>query len=228
MSLEKLTLVIPAKNEDESLPLVLEELKIYKVNKIVIIPRDDLKTFEAVKKFDCKIIFQEKAGYGAAIIEGLNNSQSEYSCIFNADGSFQPSDLNKMYNLLEDRNEKLDFIFNSRYIGSGGSDDDTILTKIGNFFFTNLCNLLFKTNASDVLYTYVMGKTKCFIENELKCNDFTLCVELVISAKRNSQKYFFLNSYERSRLKGKKKVNEFKDGFLILIYMLKEFFRRKK
>ena len=30
-------------------------------------------------------------------------------------------------------------------------------------------------------------------------------------------------SYERSRLKGKKKVNEFKDGFLILLCILKMF-----
>ena len=125
---------------------------------------------------------------------------------------------------MTNKNTKLDIIFNSRYTGNGGSDDDTIITRIGNFFFTSLCNLLFRTNASDVLYTYVMGKTKYFLHNNLKCYDFTLCVELVIKAKKNKQNYFFLNSYERSRLKGIKKVNEFKDGLLILIYMIKQFF----
>ena len=70
----------------------------------------------------------------------------------------------------------------------------------------------------------ISPKTKYFLDNNLKCYDFTLCVELVIKAKKNRQNYFFLNSYERSRLKGIKKVNEFKDGLLILIYMIKQFF----
>ena len=60
------------------------------------------------------------------------------------------------------------------------------------------------------------------------CEDFTLCTELVIRAKQNMQNYIFLGSYERSRLKGTKKVNEIKDGFLILIYMIKEFFKNYK
>ena len=50
MSLKKLTLIIPAKNEEESLPLVLDELKKYNVNKIVIIPSDDHKTYKAIEK----------------------------------------------------------------------------------------------------------------------------------------------------------------------------------
>ena len=41
MSVEKLTLIIPAKNEEESLPLVLDELEKYKVKKIVIIRWDN-------------------------------------------------------------------------------------------------------------------------------------------------------------------------------------------
>ena len=110
-----------------------------------------------------------------------------------------------MYNLLSDNNNNLDYVFTSRYSGNGGSDDDTLITKIGNYFFTNLCNILYKTNASDVLYTYVMGKTHSFISNDLKCNDFTICIEFIIKAHRNMQKYLFIESYERSRLKGIKK-----------------------
>ena len=226
--LNNLTLIIPAKNEEESLPIVLDELKDYKLHKIVVIPEDDKKTYEAISDYDCEIIFQKKNGFGAALIEGLKNSKTLYSCIFNADGSFDPKDLPKMYNLLSDNNNNLDYVFTSRYSGNGGSDDDTLITKIGNYFFTNLCNILYKTNASDVLYTYVMGKTYSFISNDLKCNDFTICIEFIIKAHRNMQKYLFIESYERSRLKGIKKVNEIKDGFLILIYILKQYFLFKK
>ena len=228
MKLNKLTLVIPAEDEEESLPIVLKELEKFNVKKIVVMPEEDKKTFEAIKNLDCKILFQRKKGFGAAIIEGLNNCQSEYACIFNADGSFDPKYLSEMYDLLEDREKNLDFVFNSRYIKNGGSDDDTLITKFGNFFFTKFCNLLFNTKASDVLFTFVMGKTDSYLKNNLICEDFTLCTELVIRAKQNMQNYIFLGSYERSRLKGTKKVNEIKDGFLILIYMIKEFLKTIK
>jgi hypothetical protein len=35
-----------------------------------------------------------------------------------------------------------------------------------------------------------------------------------------------INSYERKRIAGKKKVNAFKDGFLILKHMIKLFFMK--
>ena len=37
-------------------------------------------------------------------------------------------------------NQKLDFVFGSRYQNDSGSQDDTLLTFIGNYFFTKLEN----------------------------------------------------------------------------------------
>tara|TARA_B100000949_G_C14213671_1_gene421381 strand:+ start:982 stop:1143 length:162 start_codon:yes stop_codon:yes gene_type:complete len=53
--MEDLTLVIPAKNESECLPKVLSELKNFDCKKVIIIPKNDLDTLNAVKNFDCKI-----------------------------------------------------------------------------------------------------------------------------------------------------------------------------
>ena len=58
-------------------------------------------------------------------------------------------------------------------------------------------------------------------------NDFCLCVEIPINAKRNNQRYCEIASQERKRIAGFKKVNEFKDGLKILIYMIQKFFRIK-
>ena len=43
----------------------------------------------------------------------------------------------------------------------------------------------------------------------------------------NKMKYTFIPSFEKKRIAGKKKVNNFKDGFLILIEMLKLFIQFK-
>ena len=138
--MQDLTLVIPAKNESESLPKVLDELKDYNLKKIVVIPKDDYSTRDSIKNFDCKILQQIGEGFGSALIEGINKVQTEYLCIFNADGSFDPKYLRNMIHLLD---IKYDFVFNSRYVADGGSDDDTFLTYVGNKFFTALCKILF-------------------------------------------------------------------------------------
>ena len=148
--------------------------------------------------------------------------ETEYLCIFNADGSFQPIHLNKM---LKACKNNLDFVFASRYMNEGGSDDDTFLTKIGNFIFSGIGNIFFSLKLSDILYTFLLGKTESFKKLALKSKDFCLCVEIPIKAKRNKMNFKDMPSYERKRIAGKKKVNEFKDGFKILIYMIRIFFK---
>jgi glycosyltransferase involved in cell wall biosynthesis len=218
-----LTLIIPARFEHEALPLVLKELDSYKVKKIIIMSKDDILTFQSVKKFNCKIIFQKEKGFGAALIEGLNFSKTKFSCIFNGDGSFNPKYLDKM--LLKLNKENYDFIFNSRYISGAGSYDDTLLTKIGNFFFTKICNILFSLNTSDVLFNYVMGKTDSFKKLNLQSKDFCFCVEIFLKIKLKKYLYATLPNVERARIKGKKKVSELKDGLLILFFILRSFIK---
>ena len=91
-----------------------------------------------------------------------------------------PKYLPEMRNLCE----KKDFIFASRYQKpNGGSDDDDIVTVIGNYFFTFLGNLLFNLKITDILFLYTLGKTSSFRKLNLKSFDFRLCVEIPIKAK---------------------------------------------
>ena len=221
-----LTLVIPAKYESTTLPTVIKELKNsnLKLNIIIVVPKYDLETINAIKEFDCKLLLQDGEGFGNAIRQGISSSTSKYTCIFNADGSFDPKYLSEMIKKLENNS---DFVFNSRYEKDGGSEDDTVITFIGNKIFTFICNFLFSLNISDVLFTYAMGKTSCFNDLNLTRNDFTFCIELPVKAKFKNYNLTSLPSYERSRISGKKKVNELKDGFLILMSIIKLFIIKK-
>ena len=220
--MKNLTLIIPAKHEEESLPQVLNEIKDYECSVIIILEESDIKTINSVKNFNCRILYQSGNGFGNALIEGMNSSKTEYTCIFNADGSFDPKYLKEMLNLCKDNR---DFVFASRYMKEGGSDDDTFLTKIGNFIFSTIGNIFFSLNLSDILYTYLLGKTESFKKLDLKSNDFCLCVEMPIKAKRLGMNIIDTPSYERKRIAGQKKVDEFKDGFKILTYIIKSFFK---
>ena len=219
--MNNLTLVIPAKSEKDSLPIVLKEIKDYDCSVIVVLEETDKFTIDSIKDFNCKIIFQNGKGYGNAIIEGINNVKTDYLCIFNADGSFDPKYLNKMLNLCKEN----DFVFTSRYLPGGKSDDDTIITKIGNYIFSSLGKIFFSLKISDILFTYILGKSKSFQSLNLKSQDFCLCVEIPIKAKRSNAKYIDIPSHERLRIAGLKKVNEFRDGLKILFGMIKLFLK---
>ena len=220
--MKDLTLIIPAKNESASLPKVLEEIKDYDCKIIIILESSDIETINAIQNFNCKIIHQSSKGYGNALIEGMDNVETEYLCIFNADGSFQPTYLNSM--LKTCRND-LDFVFASRYMIGGGSDDDTFLTTVGNYIFSGIGNIFFSLKLSDILYTFLLGKTESFKRLNLESKDFCLCVEMPIKAKKKKMNFIDMPSHERKRIAGKKKVNEFRDGFKILSYMIKSFFK---
>jgi glycosyltransferase involved in cell wall biosynthesis len=224
--MKDLTLVIPAKNEPESLPYVLMELEKLNLNFLIVLEKTDYITINAIEKFKSKIIYQENKGYGDAILLGIKNVKTEFFSIFNADGSFDPYELKNMYN--EIKNNSLDLLLASRYKKNASSEDDTIVTLIGNKIFTLIGKIFFKLPITDILYTFVMGNTQKILNLNLKQKDFTLCVELPIKAKRNYLKMADIPANEKSRIGGTKKVNAFKDGFLILLYMIKLFLNNER
>ena len=224
--MKNLTLLIPAKNEKESLPQVIDEIKNLDCKKKVILASDDIDTINAIKNLNIDIIYQNHRGYGDALITGINNVDTDYFCIFNADGSFNPSELTPMLKLL--KNSTLDFVFASRYQSNSGSDDDTIITFIGNKVFTLMGKILFRLPITDILYTFVVGRVDKVKELNLLEKNFNFCVELPIKAKKLNMKMDSISSYERERISGIKKVNAFKDGLSILIHMIKLLFWNKK
>ena len=221
--MKDLTIIIPAKNEVESLPIVIKNLKSLRCELTVTMKSDDFETIRAISNEKINIFYQSGKGYGNSLREAILNCKSKYFCIFNADGSFDYKDIQKMYNLINNN----DFIYTSRYLPNGGSDDDTIITYIGNKFFSKLGNLLFSLKINDILYTFLMGRTDSFKKLNINSNDFKFCVELPIKMQIANMKYTSMSSFEKKRIAGLKKVNAVKDGFLILIEMLKLFLLNK-
>ena len=56
--MQDLTLIIPAKNEKESLPDVINEIKNINCKKMIVLAEDDLETINAIKNLDVKIVYQ--------------------------------------------------------------------------------------------------------------------------------------------------------------------------
>ena len=164
------------------MPIVLHELEKYNLQKVVVLEETDTETIEAIKEFDLIILYQIKKGYGAALIEGIESVKTNYFAIFNADGSFNPTELEQMFEKITKTNA--DLVFGTRYEEGCGSDDDNLVTLVGNFIFTKNEKILFRLNITDILYTYVVGKTNLVNDLKIKNYDFSYCIALPIFAKK--------------------------------------------
>ena len=110
---EQLTLLIPANKESESLPIFLNELKKFDYKILVVLQKEDLETINSITTFNnIKILKQKNNGYGNALKEGIEEIETEFFCIINADGSMDPKYLEQMLNDCK----KEDFVFASRYL----------------------------------------------------------------------------------------------------------------
>ena len=58
-NMNNLTLLIPAKHESGSLPLVLNELKIYNLKILIVMEKEDKETIDAIKDYDVEILYQK-------------------------------------------------------------------------------------------------------------------------------------------------------------------------
>ena len=222
--MKELTLVIPAKEESNSLPKVLDEIKDLELKKLVVLAEDDYETINAIKNKDCEILFQTKKGYGNAIREGIIKANTKYISIFYADGSTDPKNLIPMLDKI--KYEENQIIFGSRYEKNAGTYDDNLITKVGNYFFTLFGNIFFSLNLTDILFTYIVAKKSAMDKLELISDDYCLCVEITLKAKKMGLKYDTYPCIERKRFADKKKVKAFKDGLKILNYLIKSFFAK--
>lgn len=151
MAKEKISVVVPCYNEEESLPLFYEEVcRVAKEMKVVdfefLFVNDGSKdkTLSILRDFSKKdkrvryISFSRNFGKEAGMYAGLSNATGDYVCIMDADMQDPPEMLIKMYDLIQKENYDCVALYSSRH------DDYTLLRK----FFTGCWYKLIGTISS--------------------------------------------------------------------------------
>ena len=135
--MNNLTLIIPAKNEKESLPFVLKEIEKLRIKCkiIIVVEKSDEQTIKAIKKFKKKVIFQTKKGYGNALITGIKNIKTKFFCIFNADGSFNPRELKHMQKIINSNRPVILFEQGAEQINNSSSETIEYLSQLNYDFY---------------------------------------------------------------------------------------------
>jgi len=101
MKKKRISLIIPAYNEEESIQYVIEDFK-DKVDELLIINNNSSdKTVEIAEKHGIKAITGSFGGYGEALKYGMDQANGDIFILTEADGSFTSSDLGKILEYLK-------------------------------------------------------------------------------------------------------------------------------
>ena len=214
MKKTKLTIIIPAYNEINTIQDIINKIFNIKIEKQIILVDDNSTdgTKDVIKKNKDKIdkiIFHDiNKGKGAAIKSAQEFVHGEYVVIQDADLEYDPEDLINL--LFEMENKRLKVVYGSRVLNNIQNKKSQNFSHgiriVGNIFLTKLSNLINKQKLTDAHTCYKMFESKLFKSIKLEENDFSFCPEVTtkISLLNIEISEIAINYNGRSYQQGKK------------------------
>jgi glycosyltransferase involved in cell wall biosynthesis len=146
------TIVVPAKNEAANLREVLPLLP--PVHEVLLVDGHSVDdTIEVARHTlpSIRVVQQTRRGKGNALACGFLAATGDIIVMFDADGSADPAEIPAYLKALTDG---ADFAKGSRFAPGGGSDDITVIRRLGNAGLHLIANVAFGTRFSDLCYGY--------------------------------------------------------------------------
>ena len=160
----KTSLLILALNENESVSITLPQINKKWVDEIIVVDGGSTDgTIEWCKNNGYTVLEQKKTGYGQGVREAILIAKGDIIIEFMPDGNCDPKAIPQ---LIKKINEGYDLVIASRYLSGVKSYDDTWYTRFGNWWFTQMVNLLFGASYSDALMGYRAYRKKIFVRLE--------------------------------------------------------------
>lgn len=181
VTLANVSVVIPALNEQASLPGVITRLRELGLNRIRVVDNGSRDhTAEVARRCGAEVVSEPRQGYGQACWTGCENLPAEVEWILfcNADGS---DDIERVPELLAATDGGAEFILGTRAAGEDGQDHLTASQRFGNKLAVTLIRLLWGENYADLGPLRLISR-RAFERLNMRDRGFGWTVEMQVRA----------------------------------------------
>lgn len=215
------SVVIPAMNEAENLPYVFKTLPGW-IHEVVLVDGNSTDDTVAVARElwpDVKVVPQRGKGKGDALITGFAACTGDIIVMVDADGS---ADGHEIVSYVSALVSGADFAKGSRFANGGGTDDMTLIRKLGNWALCTTVNRKFGARYTDLCYGYNAFWRHCLDKIDLDCTGFEVETLMNIRVVKAGLKVQEIPSHEYLRIHGASNLRAVRDGLRVLRVILKE------
>lgn len=200
-----ISVIIPALNEEKSLPSLLHAIPAYVDHILVVDNGSTDKTAEVASAYGAQVISEPIRGYGKACLTGIAALSAETNIVVFLDADFcdDPAHIKTLCSLIID--EGADFVLASR-MHSEAKQHLTIPQRFGNQLASFLMNVIWRSDYTDLGPFRAIRKSALHSLN-MQDVDFGWTVEMQINAVINKLTIKEIDLPYRTRLFGKSKVS---------------------
>jgi glycosyltransferase involved in cell wall biosynthesis len=214
---DSLTIVLPAKNEDAGLELILPEIRALfpEVEIVVVNDGSSDSTSQTCERHDTRLInHRYSIGNGAAIKTGARHALGNTLVLMDADGQHRPEDLK---NLLTKYYEGYDMVVGAR----DGDSQSGKRRRIGNEIYNRLASWMTGHRIEDLTSGFRVVNTDKFKEFlHLLPNGFSYPTTITMAFFRSGYSVAYI-PVKTNKRNGKSHIRLIRDGFRFLLIIFR-------
>jgi len=203
---ERVALIIPALNEEETIGLTLDGLRGQPLAQIIVADNGSTdRTAQAARAHGAQVVQEPRRGYGQACLAGIAALEAGISIVVFMDGdaSDDPADLPHLLAPIE--RSEADLVIGSRVRGRCEPGALTPQQRFGNRVFTFLLRILFGARATD-LGPFRAIRRAALDQLGMADTNYGWTIEMQIKAARKGLRVAEIPVNYRKRRGGKAKV----------------------
>jgi len=224
----KVSIVIPAKDEAETLPRVLDDLNAtlpriraggYDVEVFVVDDRSTDHTAELARARGATVVRNpRRSGKGMALRAGFEATTGDIICMMDADYSHRAEEIPLFLDAI--KRDGVGLVIGSRVVG--GSEEYHHIRALGNVFLSAALGLATGRYLSDALNGFKVLRRDVFSEFRYTSVNFEIEIEIIANTLRKGYRIVEVSSHERARAGGEMKSRVVRHGTRFLLRIIWE------
>jgi len=203
----RISVIIPAFNEEKSIPLVIKDISKEWIDEVIVVSNNSTdNTDEVARAAGATVLRENRKGYGWACLLGIEHAVKQKSDIIvflDGDYSDYPEQIPEV--LAPILNDDIDMVIGSRALGKKEKGSMTVPQIFGNWLATNLMRLFYGVKYTD-LGPFRAIKVEKLLELNMSDKTYGWTIEMQIKAAKNKLTYREVPVNYKNRI-GKSKVS---------------------